>query len=124
MAPRILVVDDESDTLRLLHTILQISGFDPITTLNSADAIGLAERERPDVVLLDIMMPQPDGFVLCKQMRQNPATKDLPIIFVTAYQSLDIEERRVEAGGDLIMHKPITADSLISTINQVLNNRR
>ncbi len=124
MAPRILVVDDERDALRLLHTILQISGFEPITTLNSAGAIELAERERPDVVLLDIMMPPPDGFALCKLMRQNLATKDLPIIFVTAYQSLDIEERRIEAGGDLIMHKPITADGLISAINQVLEERQ
>ncbi len=96
MNTRILVVDDELDTLNLLRTILEISGYTPITTLNSVDAIGLAEVEKPDVILLDIMMPKLDGFTLCKMMRQHTTTKDLPIIFVTAYESLDIEQRRVE----------------------------
>ncbi|GAB4418270.1 MAG: hypothetical protein Kow00106_14270 [Anaerolineae bacterium] len=124
MPTRVLVVDDEKDTLRLLRTVLQIGGFEPITTLNSLEALDLAEREKPDVVLLDIMMPELDGFMLCKMMRQNPLTQDLPIIFVTAYQSLDIEERRLEAGADLVVHKPISVDSLVGAIHKVLDARR
>ncbi len=124
MPTRVLVVDDEMDTLRLLRTVLQIGGFEPITTLNSLEALDLAERERPDVVLLDIMMPEIDGFMLCRMMRQNPVTQDLPIIFVTAYQSLDIEERRLEAGADLVVHKPISVDSLVSAIHKVLDRRQ
>ena len=124
MPTRVLVVDDEMDTLRLLRTVLQIGGFEPITTLNSLEALDLAEREKPDVVLLDIMMPELDGFMLCKMMRQNPLTQDLPIIFVTAYQSLDIEERRLEAGADLVVHKPISVDSLVGAIHKVLDARR
>lgn len=119
MSTRVLVVDDEMDTLSLLRTILQISGFEPITTLNSVDAINLADTEQPDVVLLDIMMPRLDGFTLCKMMRQNPATSSLPIIFVTAYEALDIEERRVEAGADLVIHKPINIDRLVNAIHEV-----
>ncbi|HVO68879.1 MAG TPA: response regulator [Aggregatilineaceae bacterium] len=119
MSTRVLVVDDEMDTLSLLRTILQISGFEPITTLNSLDAISLAGSERPDVILLDIMMPRLDGFTLCKMMRQYPATKSLPIIFVTAYEALDIEERRVEAGADLVIHKPINIDRLVNAIHEV-----
>ena len=113
MSTRVLVVDDELDTLNLLRTILEISGYAPITTLNSVDAVGLAEVEKPDVVLLDIMMPKLDGFTLCKMMRKNEATKSLPIIFVTAYESLDIEERRVEAGANKVINKPIDMDVLI-----------
>jgi len=112
------------DTLRLLRTVLQIGGFEPITTLNSLEALDLAEREKPDVVLLDIMMPEIDGFMLCKMMRQNPVTQALPIIFVTAYQSLDLEERRLEAGADLVVHKPVSVDSLVGAIRKVLNARR
>jgi DNA-binding response OmpR family regulator len=123
MSIRVLVVDDEMDTLSLLRTILQISGFEPITTLNSVDAINLADTEQPDVILLDIMMPRLDGFTLCKMMRQNPATKSLPIIFVTAYEALDIEERRVEAGADLVIHKPINIDRLINAIHEVQEMR-
>lgn len=123
MSTRILVVDDELDTLSLLRTILEISGFKPITTLNSVDAIGLAEVEKPDVVLLDIMMPKLDGFTLCKMMRDNPATSSLPIIFVTAYEALDIEERRVEAGADLLIQKPINVDELLTSINSAIEAR-
>jgi CheY-like chemotaxis protein len=124
MATRVLVVDDEEDTLNLLKIILQISGYDPLTTLNSVDAITLAELQKPQVVLLDIMMPKLDGFTLCKMMRENPVTKELPIIFVTAYSALDIEDRRKEAGADLILSKPIGMDSLITTISQAMTLRK
>ncbi len=120
MKTRVLVVDDELDTLNLLRTILDISGYAPITTLNSVDAVGLAEVEKPDVVLLDIMMPKLDGFTLCKMLRANVATRTLPIIFVTAYEALDIEERRIEAGANKIINKPIDMDVLIQTIDMVL----
>lgn len=120
MTTRVLVVDDELDTLNLLRTILEISGYAPITTLNSVDAVGLAEVEKPDVVLLDIMMPKLDGFTLCKLLRANTATRELPIIFVTAYESLDIEDRRAEAGANRVINKPIDMDILIKTIDDVL----
>ncbi|RPJ02862.1 MAG: response regulator [Chloroflexi bacterium] len=120
MKTRVLVVDDELDTLNLLRTILDISGFAPITTLNSVDAVGLAEIEKPDVVLLDIMMPNLDGFMLCKMLRANDATKKLPIIFVTAYEALDLEDRRIEAGANKVINKPIDMDSLILAIDTLL----
>ncbi len=123
MAIRVLVVDDESDTLNLLQTILEISGFEAVTTLNSVDAMTLAEIEKPDVALLDIMMPDLDGFTLCRMMRNHPETTNLPIIFVTAYPALDLEERRVEAGADYVIHKPIDLDLLIDKINELLNRR-
>lgn len=124
MPTRVLVVDDEMDTLRLLRTVLRIGGFEPITTLNSLEAVSLAEQEKPDVVLLDIMMPELDGFELCRLMRQNLVTRDVPIIFVTAYQSLDLEERRLEAGADLVIHKPISVDMLVTAIHNTLEHRR
>ncbi|NDJ75385.1 MAG: response regulator [Chloroflexi bacterium] len=124
MDERILVVDDEIDTLNLLRTILEISGFEPITTLNSIEAISIAEKEKPDVALLDIMMPKLDGFTLCRMMRVHPATHNLPIIFVTAYQALDIEDRRLEAGADMVISKPIDMDLLLEAINEVVAQRR
>jgi DNA-binding response OmpR family regulator len=123
MGTRILIVDDEQDTLNLLRTIMMISGFDPITTLNSVEAIGLAEREKPDVVLLDVMMPRLDGFTLCKLMRRRESTMNIPVIFVTAYESLDLEERRIEAGGSMVVRKPIDFDVLMQTIDKILKER-
>lgn len=115
---RVLVVDDEIDTLNLLRTILEISGYQAFTTLNSVDAITLAEVEHPDCVLLDIMMPQLDGFTLCKMMRLHPATQNLPIVFVTAYSALDLEDRRLEAGADMVLPKPIGMDVLIEAVEK------
>lgn len=124
MSLRVLVVDDEPDTLFLLKTILEISGFVPITTLNSVEAVALAEVEHPDVVLLDIMMPKPNGFELCKIMRGTPSTAKLPIIFVTAYSALDLYDRSKEAGGDYIVHKPINFDFLQEAIPLVIKMRQ
>jgi CheY-like chemotaxis protein len=115
---RVLVVDDEIDTLNLLRTILEISGYQAFTTLNSVEAITLAEVEHVDCILLDIMMPQLDGFTLCKMMRLHPATMHLPIVFVTAYSALDLEERRLEAGADMVLPKPIGMDALIDAVEK------
>jgi CheY-like chemotaxis protein len=120
---RVLVVDDEIDTLNLLRTILEISGYQAVTTLNSVEAIMLAEMEHPDCILLDIMMPVLDGFTLCKMMRLHPATMHLPIIFVTAYSALDIEERRLEAGADMVLPKPIGMDVLIEAVEKAAELR-
>ncbi len=117
---RIMVVDDEMDTLDVLRLFLELSGYEPITTFNSAEAITLAEAERPDCVLLDVMMPGINGFALCKMMRSHPTTKNLPIMFVTAYSPMDIEERRIEAGADMVLPKPFGMDGLISAVEQVM----
>lgn len=116
MTKRVLVVDDEIDTLNLLKTILEIHGFEPITTLNSIDAITLAEVEKADVALLDVMMPKLDGFALCKMMRAYPFTANMPIIFITAYTALDLEDRRKEAGADHVVQKPIDMQQLVNLI--------
>jgi DNA-binding response OmpR family regulator len=87
------------------------------------DAITLAEVEHPDVVLLDIMMPQLDGFTLCKMMRVHPATMNLPIVFVTAYSSLDLEDRRKEAGADMVLPKPIGMDTLVDAVEKATTLR-
>src|SRR5690606_40082954 len=63
--------------------------------------------EKPDMALLDIMMPNLDGFTLCQMIRRNPHTENLPVVFVTAYPALDLEDRRRDAGADYILHKPI-----------------
>ena len=120
---RVLVVDDEIDTLNLLRMILEISGFEAVTTLNSTEALTLAEVEQPDCILLDIMMPRLDGFTLCKMMRLHPATANLPIVFVTAYSALDLEDRRLEAGADMVLPKPVGMDVLLNTINEAITIR-
>lgn len=124
MTKRVLIVDDEIDTLNLLKTILEIHDFEPITTLNSVEAITLAEVEEPDVALLDIMMPELDGFTLCKMMREHDSLAELPVIFVTAYSALDLEDRRKQAGADFVLHKPIDIEKLVEMIETSETLRR
>ncbi len=120
---RVLVVDDEIDTLQLLRMFLELTGYQPFTTLNSLDALTLAEVERPDCILLDVMMPGLDGFSLCKMMRAHPQTAALPIMFVTAYSPMDLEDRRLEAGADMVLMKPFGMDSLIQSIEKLMTVR-
>lgn len=121
---RVLIVDDEEDTLKLLKIIVELSGYEADTTLNSLDALTMAQVEQPDVVLLDIMMPRLDGFQLCKMMRANPKTRNLPVIFVTAYSALDLDDRRKASGGDMVLSKPVSMDQLIEAIEKVQTMER
>jgi CheY-like chemotaxis protein len=120
---KILIVDDEIETLNVLSTFLEITGHSPLTTPDPRLAMGIAEREHPDCVLLDVMMPDIDGFMLCKQMRLNPLTKALPIMFITAYAPLDLEDRRRDAGGDLVLMKPFGLDALTRMIDDIMVTR-
>jgi|GEM_PF-648090 len=124
MQQRVLIVDDEIDTLKLLKMIVELSGYEAYTTLNSLEAITMAQVEQPDVVLLDVMMPKLDGFQLCKMLRADPKTRHLPVIFVTAYDALDIEDRRIESGGDMVLPKPVGMDELIKAIKDVQEAER
>ncbi len=118
MSTHVLVVDDEQDTLNLLKMILELNGYTVTTTVNSVTAVELAEEEQPDVILLDIMMPELDGFELCRMIRANDVIRRVPIIFVTAYELLDMEDRRSEAGADLVIYKPVNSESLSAAIDE------
>ncbi len=121
---RIMLVDDELDTLTIMQLFLELSGYQSCSTADSAEAIQLADMEHPDVVMLDVMMPGLDGFSLCKLMREHPTTANLPIMFVTAYSAQDIEHRRVESGGDMILPKPFGMDEMSKAIEKVLMLRQ
>jgi putative two-component system response regulator len=115
---RVLIVDDEIDTLSIMEQLLNFSGFTAITASNGQDALTLAEIERPDCVLVDVMMPGIDGITLCKMMRVHPPTRNLPVIFITAYQSRDVERKCHDAGGDLVLPKPVGRSTLVEAIDR------
>src|SRR5260221_7522744 len=118
---RVMVVDDEVDTLNLLRTILEISGYETVSTQNPMEALYMAQLHRPDVILLDIMMPGLDGFTLCKMIRLNPATVNVPVLFITAYSSSDAQARCVEVGGDMVLPKPLSMQLLQEAIEFALS---
>jgi CheY-like chemotaxis protein len=121
---RILLVDDEPETLMVMRTFLDLSGFETVTTPDPQNAILLAEIEKPNCVLLDVMMPRINGFELCQMMRAHPVTSNLPIMFVTAYNPVDLEDRRKQVGADMVLNKPFGMDDLVDSVNKLMSFRQ
>jgi two-component system, OmpR family, alkaline phosphatase synthesis response regulator PhoP len=120
---KVLIVDDEPDILEFLHYNLSRNGFDTIQASNGRDAIRLADQEEPDLILLDIMMPDMDGVETCYEMRKNPKLKDTLVAFLTARSEEYSEIAGLEAGADDYIQKPIRPRLLLSRIKALMRRK-
>ena len=119
-AKRILICDDDPVILRLLQVNLELEGYDVLLAHHGENAIEVANAELPDLVILDIMMPRLDGYQTCEQLKQAEATKDIPVIFLSAKaQSSDIERGR-EYGVAEYLTKPFDPNELIAVVERVV----
>lgn len=116
----ILVVDDEQDLLDLIEYNLKKEGFDVLKAEDGLEGIEVARKHRPDLVLLDIMMPKMDGLEVVERMRDDKKLKRIPIIFLTARGDEKTEVEGLDKGGDDYITKPISTTKLISRIKAVL----
>lgn len=116
----ILVVDDETDLLDLIEYNLKKEGFAVLRAEDGEEGIKVAKEHKPDLVLLDIMMPKMDGLETVKIMRQDDALKAIPIIFLTARSDEKTEVEGLNSGGDDYITKPISTTKLISRIKAVM----
>ena len=125
MAPRtrttIMVVDDDQHLLTTISDFLRFEGFEVITATDGKQALKALRTSHPDVILLDVMMPEMDGGDVAQAIRANPSLKDIPIIFTTAVVSKS-EERTHDGniGGESFLAKPFRLDELTSRIREVL----
>lgn len=113
MADKILVIDDEIKTVELIHLVLERRGFEVIDAFSADEGLRKAYRFQPDLVLLDIMMPDTDGWEVCKRLREM---SDMPIIFLTAKGETRDVVRGLEIGADDYVAKPFDNDELIARI--------
>lgn len=113
---KILIVDDEKDILNLLVEDLSSNGFDVVLAENGRAALGRIYRERPDVVLMDIMMPLVDGYEVLRTLRRDPTTKNLPVILLTAVSPTEGERLAVELGANHFVTKPWDSATLQAVI--------
>lgn len=120
MGSTILVVDDEEMTRKLLRLMLERDGFNIVEAEDGLLALEAVHRYQPDVVILDVMMPNLDGFATCKQIRQQPETANLPVILLSARSQQDAYNEGARAGANCYMTKPISRPTLIQTINDLL----
>ncbi len=117
---KILLVDDTDTILLFLKTLLAGQDFDFLTAKNGAEAVERARRERPGLVLLDILMPVMDGIEACRIMKGDPELKSIPVVIVTARSDAENVERCLEAGCDDYIFKPIRKLELLDKINRLL----
>ncbi len=121
---KVLIVDDNAQNLELLEAYMD--ELEGVTTFCAADgekALDLVVRESPDLILLDIMMPRMSGFEVCKRLKSDPGTKDIPIIMVTALTEMGDIERAVEVGAEDYVTKPVNRVDLLMRVRSLLRLR-
>jgi DNA-binding response OmpR family regulator/DNA-binding CsgD family transcriptional regulator len=120
----VLVVDDAIDSIHMLNDVLEESHFTVLVALEGAQALTITKNIRPDIILLDAMMPNMDGFETCRQLKLNPQLADVPIIFMTGLSDTEHVVMGLNAGGVDYVTKPINPDELIARMRVHLANAR
>jgi adenylate cyclase len=121
--PRILVVDDVPANVRLLEAVLTVHDYDVITANDGVAALEMIASAKPDLILLDVMMPGLDGYAVCRRLRECEATFVLPVIMVTSSSSEE-KTRAIEAGADDFIPKPFDHDELLTRVRSLLRIKR
>jgi len=120
MTARILVVDDIPANVKLLEARLTAEYFDVTTAMSGREALAICERAQCDIVLLDVMMPEMDGFEVCAKLKENPATHHIPIVMVTALDQPSDRVRGLEAGADDFLTKPVSDIALLARVRSLV----
>ena len=116
----LLIVEDDPDILKLLDTTLKFSGYRVITARNGKEGLDVITRERPAIVIADIMMPKLDGFGLVHRLRINPETRDIPVVFITAtYVEREDQEFALNIGATRFIQKPVDLEAFLITITEL-----
>lgn len=120
MAKKILIIDDDLESLKLIGLMLERRGYEIIAAQSGAQALEKAQSGKSDLVILDVMMPDMDGYEVCRRLRANPATASLPIIMFTAKTQVGDKVAGFQAGADDYMTKPVHPEELASRVETVL----
>jgi DNA-binding response OmpR family regulator len=120
MGKKILVVDDDENILKLERTILEQKGFEVATCGGGAEALEILAGNDFDLVLLDVMMPEVDGFTVCRKIKEDPRLKNIPVIFLTAKGGGEALAAGFESGAVMYINKPFTANKLLTIVKTML----
>ncbi len=124
MEKKILIVDDEPDFVQLLSIRLKSNGYDVISASDGESGLKKAQAEKPDLVILDALMPKINGFELCKRFRENESTKDVPLIMLTALAQERDLSKGIKGGADCFITKPFNAVDLLHEIETVMQDKK
>jgi two-component system, cell cycle response regulator DivK len=122
MAKTVLVVEDNELNMKLFHDLLEASGYDIVETRNGLEAIDLARSRRPDLILMDIQLPEVSGLEVTKWIKEDDDLRSIPIIAVTAFAMKGDEERIRQGGCEAYLSKPISVAKFIETVKAYLGD--
>ena len=118
--PTVLVVDDDPPSLELLQAYLEDVDCETVPAHDGPDALEIIAKEPPDLILLDVMMPKMSGFEVCKRIKKDPKTSDIPVIMVTALNEFGDIERVIDSGTDDFLSKPVNKLELLTRVKTML----
>ena len=121
MKKKILMVDDDLDLCVIFQTVLEHLGYDYVFAVNGAEAVKIATTQKPDLILMDIIMPVMNGYQATRLIRQNPKTNSIPVIAITALTSSEEKEECLKSGCDDYIAKPFKIKDIASRIEKLLN---
>jgi len=120
MSPRILVIEDQEDNRRILRDLLTSAGYEVIEAVTGEEGVAMAETHRPDLILMDIQLPDLDGYEATRRIKANPALRHIPLIAVTSYALSGDDVKALEAGCDGYVTKPFSPRALLAKIREYL----
>ena len=121
--PRVIIVDDDRETREMLTLALELAGFDVVEAANGLRLISTLHVDRPDAILLDVMMSWIDGFELCRAIKQNEDFREIPVVFVSGRKSADDVRRGKESGASDYFTKPVDVDRLVTRLRALVEPR-
>ena len=124
MKPTILIIEDNEQNMYMLSYLLEKSNYEVIKTFNGVDGLQYAHEKHPDIVLIDIQLPDMDGYEICSKLRNNGLPKNTTIIAVTSYAMGGDKEKAIEAGADGYLEKPINPETFVKQMENIHNAKQ
>ena len=120
MTKTILIVEDNELNLKLFRDLLKANGYDTVETNEGIEAVGLARNTQPDLIIMDIQLPEISGLDITRKIKSDPEMKHIPVIAVTAFAMKDDEEKILQAGCEAYLSKPIAIDQFLGTVRRFI----